>query len=144
MNLFNHKNLNTMKGSVMMAMALVTLIAGAKVAYAQSKLDQLMTETTAEERAEMQTQNMSEKLSLREDQKPTVQEINLRYARKMQSVYNDGGGKLQRFRKMKAVSGEKDSELKKVLDASQYAAYEKNKEEMKRAIKAKAKEERDH
>ncbi|AYB29091.1 hypothetical protein [Chryseolinea soli] len=133
-----------MKRSVMMIMVLVTLIAGPRAVHAQNKLDKLMTETTAEERAEMQTRNMTEKLSLRDDQKPTVQEINLRYARKMQSVYNAGGGKLQRFRKMKGVSEEKDGELKKVLDASQYAAYEKNKEEMKSAIKEKAKEKRDN
>jgi len=131
-----------MKRSRMMMAVLIALLVGAQVGYAQSKLDKLMTETTAEERAEIQTQNMIEKLSLREEQKSTVQEINLRYARKMESVYHAGGGKLQRFRKMKDVGGEKDVELKRVLDAAQYAAYEKNKEEMKSAMKEKAKEKR--
>lgn len=131
-----------MKRRLMTTVFMVILAASAQVVCGQSKLDKLMTETTPEERAEMQTQSMTEKLSLRDDQKPKIQEINLKYAKKMEAVYNSGGGKLQRFKKMKGVSEEKDDELKKALDASQYATYEKNKEEMKSAIKEKAKEKR--
>src|SRR5688500_1760988 len=75
---------------------------------AQDRLGELMNDTTREERAQMQTNNMKETLSLTEDQVDKVSEINLNYARKMQNAYNAGGSKLQRLRKMKVIAAEKD------------------------------------
>lgn len=65
--------------------------------YAQGKLEKLMEQTTPKERAEMQTKNMTEMLSLTEDQKEKVGTVNLRYAERMQSVHNSGQGRLQRL-----------------------------------------------
>jgi hypothetical protein len=94
-----------------------------------------MTETTPEERAELQTEYMAENLALTAEQKPAVQAINLKYAQKIDVVYKTETAKLQRFRKMKSVTEEKDRELKKALTSEQYAQYEKNKEEMWEKIK---------
>lgn len=129
-----------MKSKMMMVTVLVVLVLSG--VNAQGKLDRLMTETTPEERAELQTENMAEMLSLTDDQKVKVEDINLRYARMMESAYRSGGGKLQRFRQMKSVSEEKDKELKKVLEPTQYATYQTHKEEMKERIKQNAKENR--
>jgi Spy/CpxP family protein refolding chaperone len=98
---------------------------------AQDRLGELMNDTTPEERAQMQTNNMKETLSLTEDQVDKVSEINLNYARKMQNAYNAGGSKLQKLRKMKTLAAEKDGVLKKVLTPTQYATYQEGKEEMK-------------
>ena len=103
----------------------------AQSAPAQSKLDKLMTKTTPEEMAEMQTKNLEEKLSLSEDQYQQVHEINLKYAHKMQNIYNTDQGKLQRLKSMKAVSEDKDREMKRVLSSQQYNAYLEQKEKMK-------------
>lgn len=100
-------------------------------APAQSKLDKLMTETTPEERAELQSKNMQDRLSLSEDQYQQVQAINLKYAHKMQSIYAAGQGKLQRLKSMKTVSEDKDLELKRVLHPEQYETYRKQREEMR-------------
>jgi hypothetical protein len=110
--------------------------------YAQGKIERLMAETTPEARAEMQTENMVETLSLSDSEKKNVMAINLKYARRMQGIYDSGQGRMQRFRQMKTVSEEKDLELKKVLTATQYRKYSENKQEMKDNIRAKAKEKR--
>lgn len=108
--------------------------------YAQGKLEKLMEQTTPKERAEMQTKNMTEMLSLTEDQKEKVGTVNLRYAERMQSVHNSGQGRLQRLRQMKSISEEKDLELKKIFTPVQYEKYSRHKEEMKDNMRAKAKE----
>lgn len=109
-------------------------------AHAQDKLDKLYAETTAEQRAETQTARMQTKLNLREDQRSSVYDVNLKYAQKMEATYKAGGTKAQRFRNMKAVSDEKDTALKKVMDTDQFALYLKYKEELKEEMKARAKE----
>ncbi len=117
---------------------LLTIIAVALLTQsvaAQSKLDKLMTETSPEERAEMQTNNMKEKLSLSEDQYQQVYDINLKYAHKMQNIYNADQGKLHRLKSMKAVSEDKDGEMKRVLSSQQYEAYREQKEKMKEGAK---------
>ena len=121
---------------LIMIMAFVLL---AQTAPAQSKLDKLMTETTPEERAEMQTKNLQEKLSLSEDQYQQVHEINLKYANKMQNIYSADQGKLQRLKSMKALSEDKDREMKQVLSSQQYEAYREEKEKMKEGAKERRK-----
>ena len=120
---------------------LIVFIAGLGcTVYGQGKLEELMNETTPEERAQMQTDLMRQSLTLTEEQQPRVQEINLKYSRKVQDVYSTPGGKLQKLKKLKNISTEKDKEMKNVLSAEQYSTYEKNKEEMKEKIRARAKE----
>jgi periplasmic protein CpxP/Spy len=121
-------------------LAVVLLAISSFNSYAQGKLEELMEQTTPQERAEMQTKNMTEMLSLTEDQKEKVGTVNLRYAERMQSVHNSGQGRLQRLRQMKAISGEKDLELKKIFTPAQYEKYSRHKEEMKENMRAKAKE----
>ncbi|HEY9046444.1 MAG TPA: hypothetical protein VIN08_11135 [Ohtaekwangia sp.] len=109
---------------------------------AQDKLDKLFSETTPEQRAQLQTDNMQEKLQLSDEQKTKVYAINLKYAQKMEDTYRAGGGKLQRLRSMKVVANEKDGELKNVLNKEQYKLYETYKDEMKENVKEKVKEKR--
>ena len=119
-----------MKKTIALALLIYSMFS-ALTTIAQDRLSKLMNDTTPEERAQMQTKNMKETLSLTEDQVDEVSEINLNYARKMQNAYNASGSKLQRLRKMKALATEKDGVLKKVLTPTQYTTYQENKEEMK-------------
>lgn len=131
-----------MKKKSFLAVLLFSLIAVCNTAFAQEKLDEFMAQTTPEERAEMQTSYMKESLSLTEQQVPRINEVNLTYAKKMQAAYAGETRKLQRLKKLKSLSDEKDGELKKVLEPSQYETYAKNKEAMKEKMKARAKEKR--
>lgn len=113
-------------------LAIVGLVLLINSAGAQLKLDKVMTDTTPEERANLQSIKMRDKFSLSEEQYQQVQEINLKYARKMQSVYNTDQGKLKRLKGMKSVGEEKDKELKRVLSSSQYEMYQRQKEEVRK------------
>lgn len=101
-----------------------------------------MKDTTPEQRAQFQTEYMKENLALSPDQQSSIHEVNLKYARKIQDAYNSPGKKMQKLKHMKSIGVEKDKELKGILDADQYATYEKNKEAMKEKIRAKAQEKR--
>ena len=111
-------------------------------AHAQEKLEALMNETTPEERAELQTNYMKESLALTSEQEIKIHDLNLKYAKKMQDVYNTQDRKFQKLKKMKSVSTEKDHEMEGILNPDQYATYEKNKEAMKEKMRARAKERR--
>ena len=115
---------------------LVFAIVGMRTfAYSQEKLNEFMTETTPEERAQMQTDYMKETLSLSEDQEAKVHGINVKYAEKMQEVYEAPTSDEQKVKSMKRINGEKEAELKLILKPDQYATYEKNKEAMKEKVK---------
>jgi hypothetical protein len=131
-----------MKKLTLAASLLLALISFTNRLYGQQRMSELMNETTPEERAKMQTDYMKESLSLTEDQTSQIAAINLKHARKMQDVYNSGGSRIQKLKKMKSVSQEKDNEIKGALTPDKYAAYEKNKAEMKERFKEKAKEKR--
>ena len=60
--------------------------------YSQEKLNEFMTETTPEERAQFQTDYMKERLSLKGDQETKVHDINIKYAEKMQFVPSNPRG----------------------------------------------------
>ena len=99
-----------------------------------------MKSTTPEQRAQFQTEYMRENLALTPEQESKIQDVNLKYAKKIQGAYNQQGRKVQKMKKLKAISDEKDKELKSILNPDQYATYQKNKEAMKEKIREKAKE----
>lgn len=123
-------------------LVLVAILLISNVSLAQNKLDKLFNETTPDERARYQTERMSDRLPLKQEQWQTVFEINLKYTRKMEQVYNQGGGKLQRLKLMKRVGEQKDAELKLTLDPAQYRKYEQMKDELRESMKERARENR--
>lgn len=131
-----------MKKITFVTVLLFSLSAVCSASFAQEKLDEFMTQTSPEERAQMQTEYMKENLSLTGMQLPLVSEINLAYSKKMQAAYEGETGKFKRLKKLKSVADEKDSALKKVLEPTQYELYTRNKEAMKEKLKARAKEKR--
>lgn len=130
-----------MKSTKLTTVLLVFAIAGmGNFAYGQEKLNEFMTETSPEERAQLQTDYMKETLSLKQDQEAKVHGVNLKYAEKIQEAYEAPTKKQQKLQTMKRINAEKEAELKLMLSVDQYATYEKNKEAMKEKIKARIKE----
>ena len=124
-------------------LSLLILVATSTLAFGQEKLDKLFAETTPEERARYQTERMKEKLSLRQEQEEPVYTVNLAYAKKLELAHAQGGGRLQRLKRMKSVSEEKDAKLKQVLDSNQYNRYEQMKEELRESMRERVKDKRD-
>ena len=130
-----------MKPTTLATVILVFALTGmGTFAYSQEKLDEFITETTPEERAQFQTDYMNESLSLKDDQRAKVHDINIKYAEKMQEAYEAPTKKQQKLQSMKRINAEKEAELKLILSADQYATYEKNKEEMKKKVKTRIQE----
>jgi len=130
-----------MKPTTLATGILVIAITGmGNFAYSQEKLDEFMTETTPEERAQFQTDYMKENLSLTGDQEKKVHDVNVKYAEKMQEAYEAPNNEQQKLNAMKRINAEKEAELKLILSADQYATYEKNKEAMKKKVKERIQE----
>ena len=130
-----------MKPTTLATIILVFAITGmGTFAYSQENLDEFMTETTPEERAQFQTDYMKENLSLTGDQEKKVHDVNVKYAEKMQEAYEAPTNEQQKLNAMKRINAEKEAELKLILSGDQYSTYEKNKEEMKKKVNARIQE----
>ncbi|MCL1943640.1 MAG: DUF4890 domain-containing protein [Candidatus Azobacteroides sp.] len=88
-----------------------------------------------EDMAKKQTEQMTESLSLTDEQKAKVEAINLKYAQKQQQAFqSDKVERQARMEEMKKNHDDKDLELKSVLTSDQYTAYQqKQQERMKQA-----------
>lgn len=87
------------------------------------------------ERAEIQTEWMKTELSLSDDQAVTTQEINLKYAEKVESLKSSDASRMEKFQELKAYDTAKDGELEKVFSDDQYKVYQKKKEKLRKAVR---------
>jgi len=87
-----------------------------------------------EDMAKRQTEKLKETLKLSADQEKKVYDINLKYAKKRSEMFKAGmqGGDRDAMReKMTQMQTEESKEMKTVLTADQYTAYEKYLEEQR-------------
>ena len=87
-------------------------------------------DTTPAERAKAQTAMMKTKLGLTEAEAAKVGPINMKYAERMEPIIKGSEGPLKRMEAVHAVEQAKETELKGVLTADQFAKFEANKQEM--------------
>ena len=125
-----------MHARISVSFAVALLVAGA--ALAQERL----ANSTPDMRAKIQTEFMTKKLGLKADQIPKVQEINLKYAQKMEPVLKGNEGPLVKLRAAKAIDQDKDAELERVLSKEQYQQYLASKEEMREKVEQRIEEKR--
>ncbi len=91
----------------------------------------LLESTTPEERAQVQTELMQEKLDLNDTTLASLNEINLKYAKKMETVIKGDNSKWTKFRTAKRYDKEKDQELQELFSKDQFKAYLKYKDQLK-------------
>jgi len=106
---------------------------------------QKKTPPTPEERANKLTLWMKTNLQLGDSQVVRVQEINLKYANKMQQLYDNTT--LKRRQKVQLLQDNdkaKDQELKGVLTDDQYKTYQSKKAEAKKQVKEKMKHQKNY
>ena len=94
----------------------------------------------ASDRAEKLTEWMKANLKLTAEQVAPVQEINLKYANKMDDLRKSSQGRRGKMQTLKKDNKAKDAELKKILTADQFKTYLAKKEEIKKKFKEKMKE----
>lgn len=85
-----------------------------------------------EQRAEQQTTNMTEQLSLSEAQSTKVGEINLKYAQKMKALRTSADGDRDAMRAaMGTIRQEQDAELQTVLTQDQWKKWDAYRQEQR-------------
>lgn len=97
---------------------------------------------TPEDMAKRQTEQMGEYVKMPQDLQKKVYDLNLKYAKKSAEMFQGGGSfrdmsdaDRQKMReKREAMNKEKDTEMKKILSADQFKAYEKYQEEARQRM----------
>ena len=111
---------------------LIALIMGTLIGTAQNWQN-----STPEEMAKRQTDQIKEKCGLDKDQEKKVYDLNLTSGKemaKMRSEMQGGGGPSDAMReKMSKMRDDQNKEMKKILSADQYVKYEKYLEERRAA-----------
>lgn len=93
-------------------------------AQADTRRGDRMALRSPEQRAERQTAQMKQQLTLTADQEKTVAAINLKYAQQNQKLMTAGDRSAETMKQMKDAQDAKDGELKAALTKEQYAQYE--------------------
>jgi hypothetical protein len=89
-----------------------------------------------EEMAKMETKQLKESLKLSDSQVSAVEKISLQYAGIMEEIFKNSNGDFASIqKKMDEMEINKSAELKKVLNAQQFADYEKQVKERKERMK---------
>jgi len=96
----------------------------------------------AAERSSKLTEWMRINLNLTDEQLPTVRDINLKYAKKMDELKNNSLPKSEKMKQITDNDKAKDGELKNVLTASQFQTYLSKKQEIKKKFKENLKQRR--
>ena len=125
-----------MTGSKAVALGIVTLLLYSVAASAQSQIEAIA-KTSPEQRADIQTGLMKERLALTDEQLPKVAAINLAIAQKMQPVLESSEGPMLRMRKARANEAERDTALQQVLTPQQYQQWLAAKDQIKQKAEQK-------
>lgn len=113
-------------------LSLILMMALFQTASAQ---DSTMKGGTPEQRAQLQTAWMKDKLALNETQVGQVSAINLKYAKMNDPVLKGSDNKFSKFKKLKAAQKDKEKELKGILAPDQFTKYLAMQDEMKDKMK---------
>ncbi|TAE30222.1 MAG: hypothetical protein EAZ91_10875 [Cytophagales bacterium] len=96
--------------------------------------EQLMN-STPEERANRQTQQMKKELALTAEQEKSIAVINLNYARQMQPVIDQVKRDRTTMKQVRQMNNAKEKDLRKVLTDKQFLDYESHKDERRERMK---------
>lgn len=110
-----------------------TLLMATPAPAQMAELDKLAT-TTPEQRADFLTQAMTSELTLSSDQVPKVRALNLQYAELQQPLLEQKGSLFSRVRQISKLNSQKESKLKPLLSAEQWAKYEKSRPALKQQL----------
>jgi len=96
----------------------------------------------AAERSAKLTEWMRINLTLTDEQLPTVRDINLKYAKKMDALQTNSLPKSEKLKQITDNDKAKDKELQNVLTNTQFQTYLSKKQEIKKKFKENLKQRR--
>lgn len=129
-----------MKTIRMAFFVLGTLLALHATAQSQPRPDRAdrrekLMNSTPEERANRQTQQMKRELALTPEQEKEIAAINLNYARQMQPVLEQARRDRATMKQIRQLNNAKEKDLRKVLNDKQFSEYESRKNERRERMK---------
>ncbi|MCW4470837.1 hypothetical protein OGH69_17845 [Flavobacterium sp. MFBS3-15] len=92
-------------------------------------------ERSPESGAKLMSENMKEKLALDDSQYQKAYDVNLEFLNAAKALKESEGRKLEKAKKLKTLSEERDKKMKAFLSENQYSVYLQIKEENKVKIK---------
>ena len=105
----------------MKKLILTTVLIVASVAIATAQQRQMR---SVEERAQMQDEFMEKRVGLTDDQKATIQAINLEFAKQLNEQMQENRGDRDAMRtKMREIDAARDAKYKEVLTDEQFNKY---------------------
>jgi Spy/CpxP family protein refolding chaperone len=123
--------MNTLKTAILL-LGILTALPGCAQTPAQTdpanRREQLLN-STPEQRATRQTQQMKQALALTAEQEKTIAAINLKYARQMQPVIDQRQRNRETMKQVRMMAQERDAELSKVLTDSQLKQYNEQRDD---------------
>lgn len=121
-----------MKNSIAtVCLILAVLLFAGNASAQQNRLN----DTSAEERAQLQTQRMKETLKLDSLQLGQVASINLSYARKMDPVIAGSGSRLSKLKAYQQINASKEKELQRVLNPDQFKQFKQQQQQIREQLK---------
>ncbi len=107
----------------------LSFAASAQTAGSKSTEDQ-----KKEMRAKMEA--FETELKLTAEQQPKFEEINSQFFEEMAKLKQDDGSRLTKYRKLKAVTKDRNEKMKDLLTAEQYKVFQAHQKEMKDELKS--------
>ncbi|RZJ69795.1 hypothetical protein [Flavobacterium sp.] len=95
---------------------------------------------TSEEKATALTTKMQTQIGFNDDTKAKVQAINLEFVNKTSALKTTGGDKRERVGNLRKLDEERAEALKKVFTETEYAAFEKFRQENRREMRQKVRD----
>lgn len=123
-----------MKLSKKLWLFIALLLVGITNINAQTKRENL-----SDEQKEEIKKNVAEyatSLHLTDVQKPEFETITKKYAKQMKAVRDSGGGRFNKYRKLKSIRKNKDKEMRQLLNKEQFKTYLEKQKERKKQMKA--------
>jgi len=117
-----------MKLSKIVLLSFAAFVLGISITFAQGNEPKL-TEKQQEQMAES-LEAYYAVLDLSEEQKTEFEAISKKYGAQMMEVRDGSGGKMQKYKQVKAIRKEKDAEMKALLSDDQYKVYLEKQEEL--------------
>ena len=116
-----------------MSLFFTLFLIGTNTTFAQSRANNLPEEQKEEIKKNLEEYSVA--LDLSEDQRPKFEEITKKYAKQMQAVKDSNSRRMSKYKKVKSIRKNKDSEMKSLLSKGQYKIYLEKQEEMRKRMK---------
>lgn len=75
-------------------------------------------------------------LNLSSEQQPKFEDINLQFAEELSKLKESSGSKLSKYKKLKAITNERNKKMKDILTAEQYKIFQSHQDELKKELKS--------